>query len=90
MRVCFALILSPASALAQPHSGLLPPRGEIGPSFWEQRGWLVILVTFFIVLALTAVLILLTRPKQNQIEPPEVAARRALQVWLNRPADGTH
>lgn len=86
---CSLLILPPASAPAQPHSGLLPPRGEIGPSFWEQRGWLVILVTFFIVLALTALLIVFTRPKKNQTEPPEIAARRALQAWQNRPADGT-
>ena len=86
--VCLSLILHPASALAQPHSGLLPPRGEISPTFWEQHAWLVILITFFIVLALTALLILLTRPKQNEIVPPEIAARRALQARLNRPADG--
>jgi hypothetical protein len=76
------------AALAQPHSGLFPPRDEINPTFWEQHALLVILVTFFIVLALTALLILLTRPKQNEIIVPEVAARRALQALQNRPADG--
>jgi hypothetical protein len=89
LKFCLPLILFAASAPAQPHSGLLPPRGEIGPTFWEQHAWLVILVAFFIVLALTALLIVFTRPNQNEIVPPEIAARRALQARLNRPADGT-
>lgn len=75
-------------ALAQPPPGLRPPRGEIGPTFWEQHGWLVIIIAFFVVVAVTAVLILLTRPRRGRMEPPEAVARRSLAALRDRAEDG--
>jgi hypothetical protein len=90
-RVCFAFILVTSSALAEgpPFLGptLLPPRGEISPTFWEQHGWLVIIDAFIALIIITALVILLTRPRQIRIEAPEVVARRALEKLRSRADD---
>jgi hypothetical protein len=85
---CGAFISGVASALAQPPSALRPPYGEIGPAFWEQYGWAVIVAGFVALIVIIALIILLTRPERKMAEPPEAAARCALAVLQNRPQNG--
>jgi hypothetical protein len=67
---------------------LRPPHGELGPTFWEQHHWAVIISSAaFLVLAPLLVLWLL-RPKPRVFVPPEVIARRALEALRGRTEDG--
>ncbi len=67
---------------------LLPLYGEVPPTFWEQRGALVV-VAGLVVLALSAFIIWrLLCPKSKVILPPAVQARTALEVLRQIPEDG--
>jgi hypothetical protein len=67
---------------------LLPPYGELPPTFWEQHG---VAVSFFGIgiFALAALGIwLIFRPKAIIIIPPEMQAREALENLRQQPEDG--
>jgi hypothetical protein len=67
---------------------LLPPYGELPPTFWEQHG---VAVSFFGmgIIALAALGIwLIFRPKPTLIIPPEVQACEALENLRQQPEDG--
>jgi hypothetical protein len=67
---------------------LLPPYGELPPTFWEQHG---VAVSFFGIgiIALAALGIwLIFRPKPRIIIPPEMQAREALGNLQQQPEDG--
>jgi hypothetical protein len=67
---------------------LRPPHGEIGPEFWEQYGWWVMLWGALLLALICAVTWLLTRPKPPEVVPPEVLARAALEPLRQQPEDG--
>ena len=67
---------------------LRPPRGEIGPSFWEEHG-LAMVVSVVVFLLLVAVVIwLLTRPKPAVALSPAAQARLALEGLRGRSEAG--
>jgi hypothetical protein len=67
---------------------LRPPRAEIPPTFWERyNGWIIAASLVF--LALIGIIVwIVTRPKPPIIVPPEVRAKQALDLLLNKPEDG--
>ena len=69
-------------------SKLLPPYGELPPTFWEQHGIAIILAAIVLVVVAAFVVWLCVRPKPFVPEPPEVRARRELNVLLNKSEDG--
>jgi hypothetical protein len=67
---------------------LLPPRGEIPPTFWEQHGTLVIVGSILTLAVISAAIWLLTRPRPPVVVPPGTQAREALQDLGKHPEDG--
>jgi hypothetical protein len=67
---------------------LAPAYGEMPPTFWEQRGTLVIIGVFAFIILAMLVLWKLFQPKPAVILPPEVLARDALAKLIGRPEDG--
>src|SRR5271165_4843331 len=67
---------------------LLPPRGELAPTFWEQQSWTVILGSAIGLLLIAELIWVLTRPKPVVIEPAATLARRALETLRGRAEDG--
>jgi hypothetical protein len=82
------LLLLQVPTFAQPIPALRPPHGEIKPSFWEQYGWLTIIVATVLIIVIAALIILLTRPGKKIVEPPEFVARRGLAALRGRVTDG--
>ena len=88
------LLLSTLLARAQPDSPLdkipplLPPRGEIPPSFWEQHGLLVVLAGLLLLGLVCAGIWWLMRPKPPVITPPAEQARQALEPLGRQTEDG--
>jgi hypothetical protein len=88
------LLFSNLQLIAQPDSPLekipplLPPRGEIPPSFWEQHGLLVVLVGLLLLGLVCAGIWWLMRPKAPVITPPAEQARQALEPLGRQPEDG--
>src|SRR5438094_10386757 len=79
------LLLVPLPLLASTNTALdeipplRPPRGEIPPGFWEQRGAWVIPSSLFL-LALVSVAVWFARRAKPRAEvPPEVLARQELE-----------
>ena len=66
---------------------LIPPRPELLPSFWEQNGTWVLLVTIAGVLAVGMVILVLTRVKPPVQVPPGIQARNSLQALDNKNED---
>jgi hypothetical protein len=66
---------------------LRPPHDELQPSYWELHGWWTVAgaVTTLAVLALFIAWLL--RPKPEEITPPEILARRALEALRGRAED---
>ena len=69
-------------------SALLPPYGELPPTFWEQHGTAVVLAGFGIIVLAMFSLWLLFRPKPKIIISPDVQAREALEFLRQQPEDG--
>jgi hypothetical protein len=67
---------------------LLPPYGELPPTFWEQNGTAILFAGFGVVAFAALVLWLIFRPKPKIIIPPEVQAREALHQLSSQPEDG--
>jgi len=67
---------------------LRPPRAEIPPTFWERYNiWIIAASLIF--LALIGIIVwIVTRPKPPIIVPPEIRAKQALDLLLNKPEDG--
>ena len=89
------LLLAPALSLpaAAPISSddipsLRPPHGELAPTFWEQYGLWVVIVSVLLLALVCGVAWLLTRPKPPVVVPPEVQARHALEPLRQQPEDG--
>jgi hypothetical protein len=67
---------------------LLPPYGELPPSFWEQHTATVVVGATAAALLIGCGIWLALRPKPKPLIPPEVQARTALHNLLHRPEDG--
>lgn len=90
--LCFSSSL-PAAAPAtnappDPASSLLPPRGEILPTFWEQYGAWAMLGGASFLLAVAVVGWLVSRPKPPVPVPWGLQARRQLEPLSQKPEDG--
>jgi hypothetical protein len=91
----FAVIFFTARLLAQTNSEatnaplkLLPPYGELPPTFWEQNASAISLIGFGAVALLAFFLWLIFRPKPKIIIPPEIQAREDLGKLSSQPEDG--
>jgi len=82
----YAGAAGPGSGDAIP--ALRPPHAEIGLSFWEQYGWVLLVVGLIIVASAVTLTWLLTRPAPPVIMPPEEEARRALTALPPNAMDG--
>jgi hypothetical protein len=71
-----------------PASSLNPPRGEILPTFWEQYGGWVIVLSALLIAVIAFVVWLTTRPKAILQVPWPVQARAELQPLRKQPEDG--
>jgi len=67
---------------------LLPPKGEIPPTYWEQHGTTVMVSVPVALLLLAVGIWLRLRPRPVVPVPPEVQARAALEKLLQQPEDG--
>jgi hypothetical protein len=67
---------------------LLPPRGELPPSFWEQHGTWVILFGIALFGFICVTVWWLGRGRPQVVVPPEVQARQALELLRNQSEDG--
>jgi hypothetical protein len=69
-------------------ASLLPPYGELPPTFWEQHATSVLVGGFGITALVTFGLWLFFRPQPKIIIPPEDQARQALEILRRQPEDG--
>jgi hypothetical protein len=67
---------------------LLPPYGELSPTFWEQHGTSLVLAGLGIIALAAFGLWFIFRSKPKIIIPPEVQARQALEILRQQPEDG--
>jgi hypothetical protein len=67
---------------------LRPPRGELPATFWEQYGLWVVLGGILLLVIMSGVIWLVTRPKPPVIVPPAVVAREALEPLKQKAEDG--
>ena len=67
---------------------LLPPYGELPPTFWEQNATVISFAGIGVVALLAFFLWLAFRPKPKIIVPPEIQAREALHKLSTQPEDG--
>jgi hypothetical protein len=88
VRSCITLALCSIPAFAQPPPALRPPRGEIGPTFWEQYEPLVIIAALAAFILAVVLTVLFMLPKHNPAESPLGATRRGLAARQNRTEDG--
>lgn len=67
---------------------LVPPYGEIPPTFWQQHHTALIVGGVVLLALIVLILKLLLRPARRAIQPPEAVAREALASLQNQPEDG--
>jgi hypothetical protein len=67
---------------------LLPPYGELPPTFWEQNASLILFAGLGVVALVAFVLWMIFRTKPKIIIPPEMQAREALQKLRTQPENG--
>ena len=67
---------------------LLPPYGELPPTFWEQHATSIVVAGLGMIALAASGLWLIFRPKPKIIIPPEVQARQALGILRQQPEDG--
>ena len=67
---------------------LLPPYGELAPTFWEQHASSVMAAGLGLIALVAFGLWLFFRPKPKMIIPPEAQAWRALTALRQQPEDG--
>lgn len=80
----FAVIAAETSDLPQ----LIPPYGEIPPTFWQQHHTAVIVAGVVFLASVILILNFALRPAKPIIIPPDAAARLALAKLQNLPEDG--
>ena len=67
---------------------LVPPYGELPPTFWEEHGTAAAFGGFGIIVLAAFGLWLMIRPKPKIIVPPEVEARKILENLRQQPENG--
>ena len=88
-RAAFPLHGQTNAAATNTLSALLPPYGELPPTFWEQHGTSVVIAGLAMIALAAFGVWLVFRPKPKIIIPPEVQARHALEILRHQPEDGT-
>jgi hypothetical protein len=86
---CLVFSTSTIGAQEEKIPPLRPPKNELGLSFWQRYGWWVALGALVAVVLIAFMVILLRRPKTQQVTPPQLAARRALEALRGRADDVT-
>jgi hypothetical protein len=67
---------------------LLPPYGEIKPTFWELHSTIIIIAGVILFLLLAQLIWFLSRPKRRVPPMPGTVARMELAKWSGQPEDG--
>ncbi|MGH8023190.1 MAG: hypothetical protein ACRED1_06395 [Limisphaerales bacterium] len=67
---------------------LLPPRGLIPPTFWEEHSNAVLAGGLLLLALAAAVLWIILRPRPRPVLPPAIVAREILTKCRARPEDG--
>jgi hypothetical protein len=67
---------------------LLPPYGELPPTFWERYGPAILVIAFIVLVVAALVLWLVLKPRRQASLPPAVQAQRALEALRGRLEDG--
>jgi len=88
MEVAGALGADSNSVSPEQIPALLPPRGELAPSFWEQYGWRTVAGGVAGALVVGAGAWFLLRPRPVPPVAPEVRARQELEPLRQQPEDG--
>ncbi len=86
----FFLATSPLSGQSETNAlpKLLPPYGQMPPTFWEQHGPAIVAGSVVLVLIAGLVLWRMCQRKPPVVVPPAVQAREALARWMGQPEDG--
>jgi len=85
--VCVSFVCCAAFAADDAIPKLRPPHDELQPTFWELHGWLTIAGIALVLTVLAFFIVWLRRPKPEEITPPEILARRALENLRGRAED---
>jgi len=85
--VVACLFAAAAQAITEAPPKLQPPHDELGPTFWEARGMVVVLGNAAFFVALGLFYLILRRPRMAAMEPPYLVARRALEARRERAED---
>ncbi|HEX4349121.1 MAG TPA: hypothetical protein VH251_01975 [Verrucomicrobiae bacterium] len=67
---------------------LAPAYGEIRPTFWEQHGTIVLVLSFMVIVSAGLFCWLVLKPKPPVAVPPEVLARATLTKLSSQPENG--
>jgi hypothetical protein len=67
---------------------LLPPYGELPPTFWEQHGTATLVGGFVLIALASSCCWLAFRPRPKTILPPAAQARQSLKMLRSQPEDG--
>lgn len=87
----FPLVIFPALPLRSQTNALpalLPPYGELPPTFWEQRGTSITFAGLGLIALVVFAVWLIFRVKPNPVIPPEVQARQALEMLRQQLENG--
>jgi hypothetical protein len=76
------------AAAGEGETKLVPPHGEIPPSFWELHAWQIILGAVALVALVLLCLVWLWRPRPVVIIPPGSRTRLDLEALHGLPEDG--
>jgi hypothetical protein len=79
LAACLSFVCCATFAAEEDIPKLRPPHDELQPSFWELHGWWTIAGVVLILAVLALFIAWLRRPKLQDITPPEILARRALE-----------
>lgn len=85
--VFFGLLSLAAGSAGEQAPALRPPRGELGPSLWEQHRWLFLALTGIVLAGFAAGLWWRRRSRPAAETPPDALARQALLALQGRDDD---
>ena len=88
----FVLLISTPHLFGQSETNvlpkLLPPYGQLPPTFWQQHGPAIIAGSVALVLVAGLGLWWICRQKPPAVVLPEAQVREALVKWMGQPEDG--
>jgi hypothetical protein len=87
LAACLSFVCCATFAAEEDIPKLRPPHDELQPSFWELHSWWTVVGIVLVLAALAFFIVWLRRPKPEEITPPEILARRALENLRERAED---